>query len=64
MEESGQINASAALPLGKERAVPIGQEARWAPEPGSPNNMFIFNIIGTKFDSLRQDFVTSITNKE
>jgi hypothetical protein len=33
MEMSGQLHAPAALPLGKEPLVPIGQEAGWAPEP-------------------------------
>jgi hypothetical protein len=33
MEVSGQLHISAALPPGKEPAVPIAQEARWAPEP-------------------------------
>jgi hypothetical protein len=33
MEVSGEIQAPAALPLGKVPAVPIGQEAGWASEP-------------------------------
>jgi hypothetical protein len=32
MEVSGQIHTSAALPLGKEPAIPIGEEAGWDPE--------------------------------
>jgi hypothetical protein len=30
---SGQLHAPAALPLGKETMVPIGQESGWTPEP-------------------------------
>jgi len=33
MEVSGQLHAQAALLLGKEPLVPIGQEVGWAPEP-------------------------------
>jgi hypothetical protein len=33
---SGQLHISAALSPGKEPAVPIGEEARWAPEPVWP----------------------------
>jgi len=33
IEESGQLQAPAALSPGKEALVPVGQEARWAPEP-------------------------------
>jgi hypothetical protein len=33
MEVSGQLHTLAALPLGKELIVPIGQEAMLAPEP-------------------------------
>jgi len=33
MELSGQLHAPAALPSGKEPAVPIQYEAWWAPEP-------------------------------
>jgi hypothetical protein len=32
MEMSGQLHASAALPLGKEHSVPIGQEVGWTSE--------------------------------
>jgi hypothetical protein len=33
LEASGQLHTTAALPLGKESPVLIGQEAGWAPEP-------------------------------
>jgi len=33
MEVSDQLHAPATLPPGKELLVPIGYEARWAPEP-------------------------------
>jgi hypothetical protein len=33
MEVSGQFHAMAALLLGSEPLVPIGQEVEWAPEP-------------------------------
>jgi hypothetical protein len=33
MEVSGQLQAPAALPPGKEPPVPFGEEAGWAPEP-------------------------------
>jgi hypothetical protein len=33
MEVSGQLHAPAALPPGKQLAVPIGQEAGLGPEP-------------------------------
>jgi hypothetical protein len=33
MEVSGQLQAPATLPPGKELLVPIGYEAGWAPEP-------------------------------
>jgi hypothetical protein len=33
MEASGQLHAPAALPLGKEPPLAIGQEAGWTPEP-------------------------------
>jgi hypothetical protein len=33
LEVSGQIHAPAALPLGKEPPVPIGEEGGWATEP-------------------------------
>jgi hypothetical protein len=33
MKMSGHLHALAALSLGKEPPVPIGQEAEWAPEP-------------------------------
>jgi hypothetical protein len=33
MEVIGQLHAPAAVPQGKLRAVPIGQEAGWATEP-------------------------------
>jgi hypothetical protein len=33
MEVSDQLQAPAALPLGKEPLVHIGQEAGWATEP-------------------------------
>jgi hypothetical protein len=32
MEVSGKLHATAALPLGKEPLVTIGEEAGWAPE--------------------------------
>jgi hypothetical protein len=30
---SGQPHTLAALPLGKDLSVPLGQEAEWAPDP-------------------------------
>jgi hypothetical protein len=33
MEESGQLDSSAPLPLRKEFPIAIGEEAEWAPEP-------------------------------
>jgi hypothetical protein len=36
LEVSGQLYTLAALPLGTESPVPIGQEAEWASEPNNP----------------------------
>jgi hypothetical protein len=33
LEASGQLHALTALPPGKERPVPIGEEVGWASEP-------------------------------